>query len=271
MRLSINFNSKNSYNDLNLNMETPIIPSPEKNVNFIEIEGRDGTLTEDIGTYKDIPIPIKFSLVDRSNIKESCRQIKAWLIGEIIDNKLIFSDDTEYYYKVKGVKIDGNIERTLSVIGRFTAIFTCEPFQFSEDDATEIIMGNTITRAALSLDPLQWYNFTGGTVYQNNVAVKANKNGPVTFNNPGTRKYKPVITIYGNGDVTITINDQTVYFTGLSEYVTIDSILEDVYKGTLLQSDQMQGNFPVLEPGDNSIIWTGNIVRIEIQCNSAWL
>ncbi|MGX7745696.1 distal tail protein Dit [Rhodopseudomonas parapalustris] len=269
--LSINFNNANSYYDKNLIIEgTPIVPTSQRNIIFTEIEGRNGSLTEDLGTYKDISIPVSFTLVDMANLKQSLRQIKAWLIGDLTDNKLIFSDDPNYFYKVKSCSI-GDIENTVRVLGRFTATFVCEPFLYAIDDKKEIILGNTVTRAGLSSDPLQRYNFTSGTVYVNNQAVKSNLNGPVTFNNPGTKKSKPVIVIYGSGDIVISLNSTTFAISGLSEYVTIDSVMQDAYKGTLLQTNSMSGLFPELNPSDNYIAWSGNVERIEIQCNSTWL
>lgn len=232
-RPSIYFNNLNSYKDLNLNInDYPIIPSPQKDINFIPIEGRDGDLTEDLGTYKDIPIPITFDVDERVNIKEKCRQIRKWLIGEIKDNALIFNDDRYYLYKVKSCVINDGIEREIRILGKFTASFICEPFSYA-------------------INGLETLEFTT----------------PITLYHEGY-KSKPIITLYGSGDVQLMVNSNTISVT-VDEYVTINSVLEDAYKGTQLSS--IDGEYPVLIEGENNISWTGNITKVLVVPNWRWL
>ncbi|WP_156946200.1 hypothetical protein [Clostridium akagii] len=49
----------------------PNIPIAEKNINIIDAEGMNGSLTEDIGTYKSIEIEIDFSTVDETNFMKN--------------------------------------------------------------------------------------------------------------------------------------------------------------------------------------------------------
>ena len=270
--LSVNYNRLNSFNDLNLVIEYRYpIPAPEKNIRIIEVDGRNGSLTEDLGTYKDIEVPISFGLVDKVNVHEKARKIKSWLIGMNYDDKLIISDDPDYYYKAKYVKFASNIERMLTTLGKFTAVFVCDPFKYSVYDDLIITLGNQITRTGIAFDPLQSYSFTSGTVYQNNVPVRSSTGGSIVFINNGTFYSKPITTIFGTGDISITLNSNTFYIKAVNQYVTINSEAENAYKVTLPMNNQMIGEVPLLIPGINTLSWTGSIDRIEIQCNSIWL
>lgn len=229
---TISFNNKNSYYDLGLKIpHRPNIPVAEKNIKTYEVEGRDGSLIEEFG-YKDIEIPVSFNVIDRININNKCRQIKVWLNGDIDNNKLIFSDDDGYFYKVKYVKMNKDIERVLRVLGRFTAVFVCEPFCYLEEGLDKI----TINKAT-------------------------------SLYNQGTYKSEPILTLYGSGNITLTINNKNLYLTNVQDYITIDSVLKDCYKDTQLCNSKMLGDFPILIQGENIISWQGNVTKVEIQPN----
>jgi predicted phage tail component-like protein len=229
------FNNLNSYYDLDLIIEhNPNIPVPQKNINTIEVEGRNGSLTEDLGTYKDIEIPVSFALADE-NIKPKCRQIKAWLIGNILDNKLIFDDDLGFFYKVKYVKISNDITRLLEALGRFTAIFVCEPFCFG----------------LAGLEHLELSQ-------------------PAYIYNDGYDS-EPYLKIYATGDVTLTINNKNIILQGINNYIELDSEMENCYKDTQPLNDKMIGEFPIFMPGENAISWTGNVTKIELIARWRWL
>lgn len=203
---------------------------------MIEVEGRSGSLTRDLGIYKDIEVPISFNLIDRSNIHEAVRNIKRWLIGNIENRELILSDDPNYFYIVKLVKIDKEIERLLWVAGKFTATFLCAPFQYSREGQNTILL----------YEPSEIYN-------------------------EGTFKSEPIITVYGNGNVTLVINNTSINLSNINGYMTIDSVIKDAYKDTLNMNNNMRGEFPLLQEGLNGIDWTGNVSKIEIIPNWCYL
>jgi predicted phage tail component-like protein len=220
--------------DIGLAIEhRPIIPAPERTIEYYEVEGRDGNLSRKKG-YKDIQIPVEFACKS-NNLPQLGRNAKAWLLN-YSDNKLSFCDDLDFFYKVKKVKC-GDIARSLKVFGRFTAEFTCDPFQYSYDGE------NIIT-----------YTASGGII-----------------TNPGSIYSQPKIRIYGSGDVIVNIGDTVFQITGLNEYIDIDSELNDVYKGSILCTNQKYGYFPLIQPGNNGINWTGNITKIEVTPHWRWL
>ncbi|AWB30056.1 distal tail protein Dit [Clostridium botulinum] len=224
---SIQFNNYNSYKDLELVVEhRPNIPAPSRNINNIYIPGKNGTLTEDLGSYEDIGIPITFGFQDKVNINNKCRQIKMWLLDKIKDCKLYFSDDIETYYKVKNVKID-NIERSIKSLGKFTVLFTCDPFGYIDEEL-------------LIIDK------------------------PISIYNEGTFESQPYIKIHGSGDISLNINNEVIKLKNINNYIELDSEIMECYKNNEALNNHMYGEFPIFKVGENKISWTGNINKIEI-------
>ena len=89
--------------------------------------------------------------------------------------------------------------------------------------------------------------------------------------NPGSVYAEPVLTVYGDGDITLMIGQQLVELEGISGSIVIDSVLKEAYKDSDLQNDRMSGEFPVLRPGGNAISWTGDVSRIVVTPNWRYL
>lgn len=87
---------------------------------------------------------------------------------------------------------------------------------------------------------------------------------PGTLNNPGTHKAKPYIKITGTGDFDLDINGRVCSFTGITDYIELDSETEYAYRGTENIGDQMEGEYPYFDVGINNIAWTGNITNLQI-------
>ena len=95
----------------------------------------------------------------------------------------------------------------------------------------------------------------------------------VIVNNIGLEKSKPIITIFGSGNVGISVNGIQLFTYNFdeSEQVVIDSEQQEAYLGDVLKNRNMLGEFPILESGENIITWTGDLIRIIIQPKSRWL
>jgi len=157
--------------------------------------------------------------------------ISSWLTGS---GTAVFSNEPDKIYKVT---ILNQIEfsKVVRTFYKFIIIFECQPYKESMDNAVI-----TLTEAT------QIYNSTGNTS-------------------------KPIIKIYGTGLITLTINDNAINLNNINGYVTINSDLLDCYKGTQLYNRYMVGDFPLLQPGSNSISWAGNVTSVEITPNWRWL
>ena len=127
---SITYNGVNSW-EMRMPVKwRPSIPAPELDQGMIEIPGRDGALMSSIKRYEPIEIEIEFNFLDHPRAwAERFREAKKWLKGS---GTLEQSDDPDYFFKVMKAEITDS-ERTSQRLGNFTAVFTCDPYQYRKD------------------------------------------------------------------------------------------------------------------------------------------
>lgn len=83
--------------------------------------------------------------------------------------------------------------------------------------------------------------------------------------NPTPFPSNPLIRVYGTG--TVTINDITVTISTVDEYVDIDCDMMDCFEGDTNRNGDVSFSsydFPTLQPGENTINYTGSITGVEI-------
>jgi len=116
------FNGINSKDYLILN-ELPPIYKAEKDITKIVVAGRDGFLTQDLGSYKSIVKTIKCTLRDLTQIDYIC----SWLTG---NGTLIISNEADKAYKAT---IINQIEFTeiLRTFHSFIVQFECQPKKYA--------------------------------------------------------------------------------------------------------------------------------------------
>lgn len=194
----------------------PNIPAPKRNVEFVTIPGRNGSLKRDYETYEDVTIPIDLNFMttpDQWN--DTFRAAKRWLIrgGEM---KLVFSDDTDFFRIVKKISIDQG-ERATRRLGKFTAEFTCDPFCYE----------------------------VGSDIFQSL---------PAAFYNDLNRS-QPIYKITGEGVCTLTVNGNEMT-ANVGQGIIIDTRRRISYKADGTRQDaQVSGDYSGLYivEGDNSI------------------
>ncbi|MHB0800686.1 phage tail family protein [Bacillus thuringiensis] len=108
-------------------VDRPVIPTAKQKVEHIEVPGRHGSLTKK-GAFEDIPLKIKFNLLEDENIKPLIRRIKAWFLN----GKTLYFTDDEVYRKIKSVEI-GDIANEMEEYGEFEVDFILDPFEYTED------------------------------------------------------------------------------------------------------------------------------------------
>ena len=223
----IYFNSERSLY-LNLFLENyPSIPIANEEYEEIQVEGRSGNLIINKGTYPDKKIPFTFTILSPT-IEIDFERVYEWLT-EIEDNRLIFGRN-DRCYKVKKV-IFGNIQKEFRNIGEFDVTFLCEPFT---QDLEKTV--HEITSSGFKI------NYTG--------------------NAPGDT----LIKIYGNGNIQLTINGETIQINNVNNYVEIDSDLLQVRNqdGTSKDNDAL-GDFVLFTKGINTISYTGNVTKVVVE------
>ena len=195
----------------------------------ISIEGRNGTLIENKGTFPNIEKSFILTTIDLDqDIDLMIEKIKMWLFN-IKDNKLLYAIPNRYNI-VKKVVIEEDIKTTFEEYGDFKIKFLCEPFYYD-------LLEKNIT-----------------------ITEKGTK-----FYNKGDFNSNPKIVIYGTGDLQLTINDTTVQINNVDERVLLDSkLFLCLDKDNNNKSIDMIGNFPTLDIGENTITWVGNITKLDI-------
>lgn len=86
-----------------------------------------------------------------------------------------------------------------------------------------------------------------------------------SITNPTDFASRPLIRVNGTGDGTLTVGNKTITLTDINEYIVIDSMLMDCYKGTLNQNAKVAlTEFPMFKPGVNNLAYTGDITGLEV-------
>lgn len=215
------FYNGESCKDVGLSVVSrPTIPIPKREHETIKVEGRDGELHRDKGTYEDIEIKINFNFVSKNADiwAQDLRKVKKWLYSGK-DERLILSDDPEYYYKVKQAAMSDS-ERKVRRIGSFDISFTCEPYMYRIDGQEEKQV----------------------TEYLYNPYMKT----------------QPVYEIYGNGEITLQVNGNQVK-AKVSGQLNIDTKLGICYNAANeISNASLTGEYEglYLEEGDNTFNYT---------------
>ena len=161
-------------------------------------------------------------------------EITAWLVGS---GEMTFSTEPDKVYRVT-IANKISIAQMMRVFQKFQVVMDTQPFKYSVNAAGD----------ALELT------------------------APTTIRNSGTVYSEPLITVYGSGNITLTVNGVDFPLYGVQESITIDSEMMEVFKGNTNQNGKYGGvEFPRFEVGKNEISWTGNVSKIKIQPRWRWL
>ncbi len=106
-----------------------------------------------------------------------------------------------------------------------------------------------------------------------NVQMNNEELSSFTVFNRGNTQSKPRITIYGSGNVKLSINGTELFTISLTDYITIDGAEMNAYKGTTLANRSVTGDYSklLLNSGINTISWTGTVSQVEIENVSRWI
>ncbi len=213
----------------------PPIIKPEKDAEIINIPGRNGFVTLDYGVYKNYNISIECLINPFAKNTASINDILAWLDGK---GDLILSQESDKLYKAN---IIGQIAiaDVINVFPTFMVTFEVQPLKKSVN--TEII---------------ELSEFSKNSIIVNNGNVAS----------------QPIITIYGNGDVTLIVNDISYLIRNIEEYIIINCELQEVYKDGVNENSKYNNfEFPTLQAGKNNIGITGEVSKMIIDVNANYL
>ena len=207
--------------------------APERDVEFISVEGRNGDLTIDKGRYKNIPI--SYPVAISKDFEKNAAAARAWLSPKVGYKRL--EDDYHpgsYRMAVFAGPVDFDVKFRCSS-GEATLKFYCKP-----------------QRYLYSGEHLVTY-YSGGTIY-----------------NPTTEYALPIIMAYGSGAGIVTIGTASVEIIDMADVLILDCETMNAYRKVGDGASENKNNtisapeFPQLAPGKNVVRFSGGITRVEI-------
>lgn len=216
-------------------------PSPEADIEFVEVLGKDGEVAIDHNRLKGVrfPVPVQLRLPEGVTVDEQATKISNWLKNDIGWKPLNFSGSPDHEY-IAICYEQFDIRETLKNFGKTIITFRLKPYKYTKDN--------------------QEVTFIDETAITNDTA----------------RVSKPYIKVTGTGDITLQNNGEDwLVLTGVEEYIEIDSEAMVAYKGDRQQNDKMKSQlrpmFPLLQVGENIITSSGNVESIEIVTRLEWV
>lgn len=213
-----------------------VFSAPEYDADFTSIPGRSGDLIVSNHRFANIKVAYTVFLKRRTiaELSDVLRAVKGWLYTEPDRyHEITDSYDTEHLrYGVISGSLD--IEEQFNKLGSFRVTFNCKPFKYSLDGLQEISAEN------------------GGSLF-----------------NPEAFTAKPIITLKGSGDFSLTLQNsgynKTWNFKDITDGVVCDSEQMNFYYGTTLLNDKAAGDgFPELPPGETVLTVSGGVSEIKV-------
>lgn len=180
----IMFNGKTNLDLLIDIVNRPVIPTPVERVN-IETRTNKEDVYKHTGIYEDMTIEVEFNFdtydFNEISVKDILRNVKAWLLT-YQDNKLVFSDDLDWYFKVKNIIMSETALQEIEDFGNLTVQFIVSPYQYAMSGLEEIsITNNSIINNYFKSCPKYIIKGDGiATLNINNKILKVNVSGNCT-------------------------------------------------------------------------------------------
>lgn len=212
--------------------ELPSISRPKMRTQITEIEGKDGDISDNIG-YASYDKTLKIALTKNYDINAIAKYFSG-------SGKVTFSNEIDKCYHAE-ITEQIDFERLLKF--KTAAVkFHTQPFKYLVDEEL--------------------------------VSLNIDNETEIYVVNQGLEPSKPIVTLFGEGIVEISINGYAQFQVDIDDnFLTVNSEIEECYMNSLttLKNRNMTGVFPLLQPGKNTITWTGNLTKIEIYPRSRWL
>lgn len=209
----------------------PVYQSAKKRIEKIYVPGRNGELVFDTGAYENTSQEYEVWFKgNQSGLTEIAKKISSWLLCQKGYQLLEDDYDTEIY---RQAIYEGPVEiaNWLLKRGRATIHFQCKPQRFLKTGNEAIIV-----------------------------------TAPQTLYNPYMPTL-PLLKVYGKGSGAVVVGNTTVTIENISEFIILDSEVQNAYKGTQNQNNKIRLSnyqFPKLQTGENKIAFSGGITKIEI-------
>ena len=207
--------------------------APERDVDEVEVPGRNGTLTYDNGRFKNYDLEYEGGVVsdDTVDFEYKIRRLRSFLCSRYGYKRL---EDTYHPDEFRLAKFVDGLDPDVTQLqgATFDLKFDCKPQRFLKSGEEAIVM-----TASGSI-----FNFTDFET-------------------------KPLIRCYGSGEFHVGDYGVKVTMPSTVTYVDIDSDMQDCYNEALNCNDSVtltKNVFPVLESGENKIQIGSGITQLYI-------
>lgn len=225
---SITFNGQNSL-DYGLYVSgNQTFNSAEKDYSKVSVPGRSGDLLVFNKRYKNVNVNYDAILIE--NYEENAERVRSWLLSADGYCRL---EDTYHPNEFRIASFSGPIDFDTKMLeaGETTLTFDCKPQRWLKSGEQKIIVTPDNNRSVL---------------------------------NPTLFESKPLIRIYGTGQIFIGTGNITINAAG-SEYIDIDCDIMDCYEGLVNRNGNVTiSKWPEFTPGNNSIVFSSdsNITKV---------
>lgn len=210
---------------------------PERDYETIHIPGRNGDLVIDKGSFKNVSRQYVVSLYNKNKDFTALSAVLAeWLHSSSGYARLEDTYEPDYYRKAIYQKAT-EITNLYEIAAYATIEFSCKPQRFLKS-------GENSIRAS---------------------------GGSLNITNPTTFSSSPIIKAYGNTGGQISVNGQIIELLAIDGNAVIDCEMMETYRdynGEAVNWNsyiKLRSNeFPKLNPGSNTIIFSGGISSLEV-------
>lgn len=211
--------------------KAPAFDHPTRKAQTFEVPGRNGVILQQENAWADVTRVYNVWLaVDHAqDLPEKANGFAAWLNSVKGYQKLEDSFEPEVFrlaYFVGGI----DISNQLMQYGEAAVSFVCRPERF----------------------------------YKSGDIARALSNGDQIFN-PTRFIARPLLHIEGSGDITVSINGESITAT-VADYINIDCDRLNAYRlPAENMNNKITGTFPTIAPGVNNVSITGTVTAATIK------
>lgn len=202
-----------------------VINSTGNDVETVSVPGRDGDLLISKNRLKSVTIELPCTVLSSRKLTDAESDISNWLNVDGYKD-LTLSWDPDFIYRSAFIETF-EIASLMRQFGKVKLNFLTYPVKFFKQGRTTQTLSN------------------GATV-----------------NGIGNVNAKPIITLIGSGDCTLTINGRKTKLRAVQNTITLDMQARQVFSGNLPAWDKVvrapQYQMPYLDAGRNLISWDGD-------------
>ena len=209
--------------------EVPSFDKPTRRSNVFNVQGRNGSIIFQDGSFDDVTRSYKVWVAeDNNNLADKVNAVSAWLYSKTGYQRLEDSFEPDVF-RLAYYNGSGNVSNELMTVGETTLSFVCRPERFLKtgEEVVSVTNGDSI-------------------------------------NNPTRFEAKPLIHIEGSGTVSVKIGGKTIT-ASITDYINIDCDRLNAYRlPSENKNADVTGTFPTIPEGVNTITLTGSITKCEI-------